>query len=152
MHNKKLFLLIFTITNLLIYSKSFAAITEEQPLSFGSFAIGKNDAVSTLKIPHASGIPTATYKMFPLTRGQPGIFRLTAYPAFSPLMINITNFQLNLGASPILYIEDFTFDPVNTNAAGEAILTIGATLKTSGLGGNYGDGNYSGTMNITVNW
>ena len=151
---KKLFshLFLIVITCTFFYSKAYAAITQEQPLSFGSFAIGKNDAVSTLKIPHAGGIPTATYKMFPLTRGQPGIFRLTAYPAFSPLMINITDFQLSLGASPLLYVEDFTFEPVNTNAAGEAILKIGATLKTSGLGGNYGDGGYSGTMNITVSW
>jgi hypothetical protein len=129
-----------------------AAITEEQPLSFGSFAIAKNDAVSTLIVPHVGGIPRATYKLFPLTRAQPGHYRLTAYPAFTPLMINISDFQLNLGASPILYIEDFTFDPVNTDASGAALLKIGATLKTSGLGGTYGDGGYSGTLNITVSW
>lgn len=129
-----------------------AAITEEQPLSFGSFAIAKNDAVSTLKVPHVGGIPIATYKLFPLTRAQPGHYRLTAYPPFTPLMINISNFQLGLGASPLLYVEDFTFDPVNTNASGTALLKIGATLKTTGLGGTYGDGGYSGTLNITVSW
>ena len=140
------------ITACCIPFTGWAAITEEQPLSFGSFAIAKNDAVSTLMVPHVGGIPIATYKLFPLTRAQPGRYRLTAYPAFTPLMINITNFQLSLGASPLLYVEDFTFDPVNTDAAGTALLKIGATLKTTGLGGSYGDGAYSGTLNITVSW
>lgn len=144
------FILLLLIT--LFSTTSNATIVEEQPLGFGEFAIAKNDAVSTLRIRHDGGNQIATYKILPLAFGQPGIFQLSNYPVFTPLMITVSNFVLQLGAAPDLLIEDFTFDPVTTNGNGEATLVIGATLKTTGTGTNYGDGNYTGVMNIVINW
>lgn len=131
---------------------AICAVTEEVALSFGSFAIASNDAVSTLTVSKRGGTTQATYKIYPLTQGQPGEYLLTAYPAFTPLMITIGNFQLNRNASQPLSVEDFDFDPVITDANGSATIVVGATLKTNGLGGTYGDGPYTGVINITINW
>lgn len=150
MIKKKLRSIIFAICWLSL--PSFAAITELQPLTFGEFALGPNDAESTLRVPYDGSKPRASYKLFPITLGQPGSFQLSAYPAWTFLMITIMDFDLTSGASQPLHVEDFTFPTIQTDADGNAVLPIGATLKTTGAGGSYGDGNYTGTMNITISW
>lgn len=140
------------ILALAIPSLSFAAVTEEQSISFGSFAIAANDAQSSITISKNGGTPVYSYKIYPLAHGQPGQYRLTAYPIFTPLVININDFVLQRTAAPNLLVEDFTFDPIITDGTGQALLNLGASLKTTGLGGSYGDGNYTGTMSITISW
>lgn len=130
----------------------FAAVTEIQPIGFGSFAIAANDVQSTITIAPNGGTPSYTNKIYPLVHGQPGRYQLTAYPAFTPLIININNFQLQRTGAPSLLIEDFVHDPIITDGTGAAILDLGASLKTTGLGGSYGDGNYTGNINITISW
>ena len=144
---KKILVLTFVIPAL-----SFAAVTEEQPISFGSFAIAANDAQSSIIISKNGGTPSYSYKIYPLVHGQPGQYQLSAYPAFTPLVININDFVLQRTGAPNLLVEDFTHDPIITDGSGQATLNLGASLKTTGLGGSYGDGNYTGTMNITISW
>lgn len=129
-----------------------AAITEEEPLNFGTFAIAGNDTVSTLTVRKNGGTPIYTNKIYPLAHGSPGQYRLTAFPAFTILVVNIPNFTLQRTAAPSLLVEDFTFDSIISDANGAALLNVGATLKTSGLGGSYGDGNYNGAMSISISW
>ncbi|BCD96887.1 DUF4402 domain-containing protein [Marinagarivorans cellulosilyticus] len=143
---------IFIALVLVIPSLCIAAVTEEQAISFGSFAIAANDAQSSIVISKNGGTPVYSYKIYPLMHGQPGQYRLSAYPAFTPLVININDFVLQRTGAPNLLIEDFTHDPIITDGSGEALLDLGASLKTTGLGGSYGDGNYTGTMNITISW
>ncbi|MDZ7923745.1 MAG: DUF4402 domain-containing protein [Marinagarivorans sp.] len=121
-------------------------------LSFGQFAIGTNNAESTLVISKRGGTTLATYRIYPLAHGQPGHYLLTAYLAFTPLIITIPPFDITRSGSQALRIENFDFDPVITDGSGAALLIVGATLKTNGAGGTYGDGNYTGVMNITINW
>lgn len=141
------------ITSLWLWSPStLSAIIEEQPLSFGEFGLGPNDVVSTMWVPHNGQHPRGTNKLYPISLGQRGEYRLTSYPSFTPLMITINNFQLTRAFSEPFNIEDITFEPVMTNTNGEAVLIIGATLKTTGSTAVYGDGDYSGTMNIVISW
>lgn len=140
------------LLSLLFSAYSYSAITEIQPLSFGNFAAPSNAVVSTLTIGYMGGHPSVTNRIYVLSPPQPGQFQLTDYPPWTPLMINISNFQLVLGASPSFLIEDFTTNSIITDGSGQALLRVGATLKTTGTGGTYGDGGYTGNMNITISW
>lgn len=131
---------------------TMAAITEEQALSFGEFGLGPNDVVSTMWVPHNGQHPRATNKLYPIALGQRGQYRLTGYPAFTPLIITINDFQLTRAFSEPFNIEDITFDSVMTDTNGEATLIVGATLKTTGSMTVYGDGDYSGNMDIVISW
>ena len=137
----------------LLFSKQApAAMTEEQALHFGTFALAHNLTVSTLRVPYSGNNPIATNKLYPLSPGQAGHYRLTAYPAFMPVIVTISDFILRVGASEPLSISDFTHPAIMMDANGEALLKVGATLSTSGSGTNYGDAAYTGTMNITISW
>ena len=129
-----------------------SAITEEQTLAFGEFGLGPNDVVSTMWVPHNGQNPRATNKLYPIALGQRGEYRLTGYPTFTSLMITIADFQLTRAFSEPFNIEDITFEPVVTDTNGEALLIVGATLKTTGSTTVYGDGDYSGNMNIVISW
>jgi len=139
---------------LLLFSGSYAnaGITEVQPLKFGTFALVTNNVVSTLKISDSGANPVASIKLYPLVFGQAGHYQLTGYPAWTPLIITIADFQIVKGASEPMTIGSFVHDPVITDGSGEALLKLGATLSTSGTNVVYGDALYSGNMNIVVTW
>lgn len=140
--------LLLLLTTLL----SRAEITAEQSLGFGQFALGGNNVESTLRIPFDGGQPRASNQLFPLSHGQAGHYRLSALPAFTPLMITIADFELRAGLSEPLRVQDFSHNNIITDANGEVLLKLGATLKTTASGTPYGDGTYSGIMNITISW
>ena len=129
-----------------------AAITEVQPLKFGTFALVTNNVVSTLKISDSGANPIASIKLYPLVFGQAGHYQLTGYPAWTPLIITIADYQIVKGASEPMTIGSFVHDPVITDGSGEATLKLGATLSTSGTNVVYGDALSSGTMNIVITW
>lgn len=143
----------FLIVFITFYSfDALSAIAEVQALGFGQFAIGDNNSVSTLTVPYVGSRYKATNRLYPISHGQAGHYQLTAYPAFTPLIITITDFDLSIGMSEPLEVRDFTYDSVMTDANGDALLKVGATLKTTGSSTTYGDGSYSGNINITINW
>ncbi len=131
---------------------TYAAIAEVQPLKFGTFALVTNNVVSTLKISESGANPVASIKLYPLVFGQAGHYQLTGYPAWTPLIITIADYQLTIGGSEPFTIGSFTFDPVTTDGSGEALLKLGATLSTSGTNVVYGDALYTGNMNIVITW
>ncbi|OUR90582.1 hypothetical protein A9Q81_19045 [Gammaproteobacteria bacterium 42_54_T18] len=136
----------------LFSSNANAAMDEEQSLHFGTFALVNNTTVSTLKIFHTGATPDASSKLYPLSFGQAGHYRLTAYPVFTPLTITIADFTLNVGMAEPFTISAFTHDAIITDGAGEALLKLGATLSTSGTGTNYGDAVYTGIIDIQVSF
>jgi len=152
LHSFKIITWVILFTALGNANTTFGEITEEQALAFGEFGLGANDVVSTMLVPHSGLHPRATNKLYPISLGQRGIYRLTGYPASTPLMITINDFQLTRAFSEPFNIEDITFDSVMTDSNGEALLIVGATLKTTGSTAVYGDGDYQGNMNIVISW
>ena len=60
---------------------------------------------------------------------------------------------MSTGGGQNFTVGDYTFNsPVVTNGAGSVMLYLGATLRTSGVGGNYDSGNYSGDIEIHVDY
>ena len=151
-HIRKILLRRFLLLLLIVGSNVNAGITEVQPLKFGTFALVTNNVVSTLKISDSGANPIASIKLYPLVFGQAGHYQLTGYPAWTPLIITIADFQIVKGASEPMTIGSFVHDPVITDGSGEALLKLGATLSTSGTNVVYGDALYSGSMNIVVTW
>ncbi len=133
-------------------SNANAAIAEVQALHFGVFALVNNTTVSTLTIPYGDTVPVASSKLFPISLGQAGHYQLSGYPAFTPLIITIADFQLTIGLSEPLTVGSFIHDPVVTDGNGDALLKLGATLSTSGSSVNYGDAAYGGNLDIIITW
>lgn len=129
-----------------------AAISESQPLHFGTFALANNLTVSTLRVPFDGNNPVATNNLYPLSFGQAGHYQLTSLPAFMPLIITISDYVLQVGAAEEFSVSSFTYPALMTNASGEALLKVGATLSTTGSGTEYGDAVYTGIMNIMISW
>jgi hypothetical protein len=124
---------------------------EIQSFSFGSIAITGNDVVSELVISHVNGIsPVSTNKIHILSFGQPGKYRIFGFPAHTYLSTTVNGSQLTIGAAEPLEMSDFTYNNLVTDATGQAILTVGGTLSTTGLGTNYNDATYAGSITIVI--
>jgi hypothetical protein len=82
---------------------------------------------------------------------------VTDFPPFSPVSISIPDTTLtrnNSGVGNSFTISNFTFSPDNliSDANGEVVFELGATIATSGNGQMYTDDDYAGEMSVTVNY
>ncbi len=133
----------------------YAASSEIQPLDFGTIAITSNAAVSTITYPYSGAPPSINGNIVFLSRGHRGIYQLSAFPSYTPLIINVVGDSLTaggLGSSEPLSLSAFSYPTLTTDANGEALLYLGATLSTSGSGAPYIDAPYLGNITITINW
>ncbi|MFL0798270.1 MAG: DUF4402 domain-containing protein [Cellvibrionaceae bacterium] len=126
-------------------------MTETQPLSFGEFALGGSQA-SSITVPYTGSTPTYSGDAYPIELAQPGIFALTNFPASTPLMINIPNFNLSRGAGKQFLITNITYPTIITDGSGNATLRVGAELATDGDSSGYFDTGYNGSLNITISY
>ena len=130
-------------------------IDQQQPLTFGTFALRNNNASHLLRVQRTGVVNAdAAYVLFvPPERGQ---FILAGFPPSTELTFVFTNATLTLnggGAGNSFTVQDFTPPAsLTTNASGNATLRFGASLYTSGSGINYADGNYSGDSQLTINY
>lgn len=148
--------LVYSLTLLLIIAgreQALADSFEITPLWFGRFAIADNSVVSTMRIRHDGRNPIATNRMFPIEFGTAGEYQLSNFPAFTPLVVTITSNNLTTaGPTEHFTVGNFTFEDVTTDANGEAILTVGATLSTTGSGTPYVSAEYSTIYNIVFSY
>lgn len=132
------------------------SITEEQPLSFGKFAITDNNIVSTMTIPYTGLPPSITGNIIPIEPGLAGHYRLGGFPAYVLFAITVTSSNLTKGGTGLpegFVLDNYSHHPALTaNADGEALLKLGARLNSTGSGTGYVDAPYSGIITITVNW
>jgi hypothetical protein len=131
-------------------------MTEIQPLSFGTFAMRDNSAAYSMTV-SPTGMVSYSHanKILPfgISNPQPGIFQFTDFAPSTLLVINIADTVIT-GGGPDFDLVNFVFapDPASTDAGGNLTLNIGATLRTSGLGGIYWDGGYSGNYVLSVSY
>ncbi len=141
---------------LVIYFYAALAIadsTEITPLSFGRFVVADNTSVSTLTIYHTGRTQRSTNNIYPIEFGTAGEYQLFNFPAFTPLDIAITGTTISApGPTERFTIGNFTFDDVTTDANGEAIIIVGATISTSGNGTPYVSAEYDSIYNIVISY
>lgn len=150
------FCLVFGALSLVVVKPLWADIFFEQELSFGRFAISDNASVHRLTIA-PTGATTHDVAIKPILDGRQAVIRVTDFPPFSPVSISIPDTTLtrnNSGVGNSFTISNFTFSPDNliSDANGEVVFELGATIATSGNGQMYTDDDYAGEMSVTVNY
>lgn len=153
---KNLFILaILSVT--VIESRAYAQplIEEERRLNFGLLAVSSNSAVSRFNVPRTGSNITIEGQFIMIDRGTTASFRFSGFPAFTDLSINIDNAVLIAGTSGIpesLSVDNFDFSALTTDVNGEAELSLGARLSTTGSGAGYVDAEFSGTTLLRVDY
>lgn len=134
---------------------SIATITRVDAMDFGTFALKNNASQHNMSVSRTNIVTadSAYVRIIDPTRGE---YALTDFPISTVLTFSIPDTTMSLngsGVGEIFSLENFTPPPsVTTNGSGAATLLFGATLRTSGSGSMYPDGNYSGLVDITVNY
>lgn len=128
-------------------------VVETQPLSFGKIAIQSGAAVARITITTAGGYTTngRIYVIDPPTRGE---YDLTGGPPNSPYTITLPASVNLTGPGGPFTLDNLVVRPttLQTNASGDDSFRITGRLRTLGGGTPYGDGAYSGTVTITINF
>ncbi|MFK7858784.1 MAG: DUF4402 domain-containing protein [Granulosicoccus sp.] len=130
-------------------------IEELQRLNFGTLAVPDNSSVSRFTYPHTDRNLIFEGQLVLISRGTPGRYRFTDFPAFTSLSVTVTTTSLTTGVSSFpesMTVDSFLFDQLTTDAQGEAELSLGGRLSTSGSGNAYVDAPYSGTTTLRVEY
>lgn len=132
-----------------------AAFFEQRPLKFGTIAIRHNLSVSTLTIP-AVGNSFSTNALHIVQQGQSAEWVFSGYPAFTTLNITpVLPIQSNnaIGSNPQFTLTNLDIpSQVTVNGIGVASVFAGATLATSGTGGQYIDTDYQFVIFLNVTY
>ena len=130
-------------------------IEEQQRLDFGMLAVGENTTVSRFTYPQTGNNISIEGQFVLISRGTPGRYRFSGFPAFTTLSVSIVNTTLTAGETGIpnlLTVDNYIFAEPTTDALGVAELSLGARLNTSGNGGSYVDAPYDGTTVLRVDY
>ena len=130
-------------------------IEELEPLDFGTVAIPANDEVSELALSRTGLSIRVEGTMIVVDRGSPARYRLSGFPANTNIEVELDEATITAGGTGIpepLRIEDYDFNDVRTNDAGEAEIQLGGVMRTTGNGGDYEDAPYEGSTTLRVHW
>lgn len=130
-------------------------IEELQRLNFGTLAVSNNTSISRFTYPHTDRSLRFEGQFVLIARGTPGRYRFSDFPAFTSLSVSLNVSSLTTGVSGFpesLTVDSYDFNEVTTDAQGEAELSLGARLNTSGNGDAYVDAPYSGITTLRVDY
>ena len=140
--------------------KAQTTYTITTPLSFGIFAITKNDTTYDLDISEDNNVTQDSAYVLSLPIPERGEMFLEGLPAETEVTITFDDGTLTRGGgppTPAFTITDFvTNQPTplafETDINGELTFFYGATLRTSGTSQAYQSGNYTGNFNMTISF
>jgi hypothetical protein len=130
-------------------------IEEQQPLNFGTLAIASNSPVSRFTYPRTGTNINIEGQFALIASGSPGLYRFTGFPAYTPLSVSLNNTTLTPSGGGFfepLTVDNYDFAELTTDAQGEAELSLGARLNTTGNGISYVDAPYSSTTVLRVDY
>ena len=130
-------------------------IEEEEGLDFGTLAVSNNTSISRFTYPNTGRNISSEGQFVHIERGTVGEYRLTGFPAFTPLSVSLNNASLypdSIAVTEPLTVDNFDINDVLTNSQGQASLLLGARLSTTGNGAEYADSTYSGATMIRVEY
>jgi hypothetical protein len=131
-------------------------IEEQQRLNFGKLAITDNTSISQLSV-HPTGLNINIQGYFvKMSSGSPGSYQFSGFPAFTTLTVSLLNTAMlsanDIGFSELLSVDNYDFGTLVTDDQGEAELSLGARLNSSGNSGSYADAIYSGNATLRVDY
>ena len=132
------------------------ALTVTQALAFGTIFLKNNDAVYSATITPLGILSYDSAFLF-MGHAKNAAYSLSGADPDMDINVSFDPSPLTLSCScgsPDLTLDNFTISPVlpHTNLAGHTTFKLGATLLTSGSGPTYGDGAYSGTVTINLDY
>ena len=130
-------------------------IEELQGLNFGTLAVSANASVSRFIFPQTGNSSQIEGQFVLVSSGTPGSYRLSGFPAFTPLSASLNDSTLTVaevGISELLTVDNYDVSQPTTDAQGNAELSVGARLNTSGNGNSYGDSTYSGSTTLRIEY
>lgn len=130
-------------------------IEEQQRLNFGTLAISANASVSRFTYPRTGSNISIEGQFALIAIGSPGLYRFTGFPAYTALSISLNTTTLTAlggGFFEPLTVDNYDFAELNTDAQGEAELSLGARLSTTGNGSSYVDAPYSSSTVLRVDY
>ncbi|MFK7840157.1 MAG: hypothetical protein AB8B83_07470 [Bdellovibrionales bacterium] len=139
----------------LLYGHAFVnaqSIVRVQEMDFGEAAIRRNDTVYDILLTSAGNTSAGSNFNF-VSTGRQGIYRLTGAAPSRPITVNVTVDQQMVAAGQAMVIDNFDVDaPTQTDVNGEAVIRIGARIRTNGNGVNYiGNSNFIARMTLSIN-
>lgn len=130
-------------------------IEELQRLNFGTLAISSNTSVSRFTFPKTGSNLNIQGQFVLINNGLPGRYSFSGFPANTTLSVSLNTTTLTavgLGISEALTVDNFDFGTLTTDALGEAELSLGARINTTGNSASYADALYSGTTTLRVDY
>lgn len=125
-----------------------------QPIRFGSWLITNNAGAYSITI-NTDGSSSHSPQLVMIRPPQKGIYEFTGLPVSTTFnSLDVTQNQaLSNGGGEVFIMKDFQVDaPTSTDASGHLPLVLGATVETSGNGGSYGNGEFTGQINVEINY
>jgi len=130
-------------------------IEEQQRLDFGTLAITENISVSRFNFPRSGNNITIEGQFVLIERGTPGRYGFSGFPANTSLTVTLNDTNLTAGTIGVpeqFSVDNYDFINLITDSEGDAELTLGARLSTTGNGGGYVDALYDGTTVLRVEY
>ena len=130
-------------------------IEELERLNFGTLAISANTSVSRFTLPQTGNNAQIEGQFVFVNAGSPGSYRLSGFPAFTPLSVTLNDATLTVaevGISEILAVDNYDASQPTTDAQGNAEVSVGARLNTSGNGNAYEDASYTGNATMRIEY
>jgi len=146
------FMLCFFVAVFSVHSGVFAqSIVRVQEMDFGEAVVKRNDAQYSMMVTSAGNL-SADSNFIHVAPIAEGVYRLTGAAANRPITVNITVDQQMITAGQQMIIDNFDIDaPTQTDASGEALIRVGARVRTNGNGVNYiGDADYLALMTLSI--
>ena len=130
------------------------SITANVPFDFGVLAVKANNSVSTLTL-SSTGSVTFSGDVIPMGGAVQGEYQLSGFPPGVLLTFEWDDSNLSAGGAglpELLQVTDYTNPTLMSDEFGEAVIPVGASLKTNGSTVMYGDAIYSGTVAVRVRY
>jgi len=124
-------------------------------LDFGTLAVVSNGSVSTLELSHSGRVIAVTGGLVVVAEGAPGRFRLTGFPPDTVIDVTADEAFVSAGGTGLperIKVADYTTARIQTSAAGEAEVQLGASFSTSGNSGSYEDAPYTGDTQLRFDY
>lgn len=130
-----------------------ADMTELQPMNLGRWVITKNDTNYSIII-NTDGSYSNASQLLMLEPPQPGIYRIEDLPKSTPIAsVTATVFDPLDGSGQSFLLDNFqVLAPASTNGDGEATVTVGLRVRTSGNGQGYSDNVYNGALQLDIHF
>lgn len=147
-------LVVLFLSQTLVSSASAQTISETQALSWGELVLTDNNAQHEIVIATDGNYTNDPEYLF-VTEPDVGIYLLTGELPNRPIAsVTVTVLTQMQGGGQQFTMDNFTVQhPAQTDATGQALITVGGRLRSSGTGTPYNTSTaFSASLELSVNY